>query len=147
MDVVVDPLIEEILAFVADAVGGGFGEVTEPVCPAGFEGVGDGEFVDEFVALGGVRGGDEFLKVEGATDAAGKVEMEAAKELFVGGEGCVGDVVALNGTEDVFVDEIATNNRAGGGGGIATDGGRWGGELLARAGVREAGVAVGSLLG
>jgi len=64
MDVVVDPLIEEILTFVTDAVGGGFGEVAEPVSPAGFKGVGDGKFVDEFVALGGVRGGDEFVEVE-----------------------------------------------------------------------------------
>ncbi len=118
MDVVVDPLIEEILAFVPDAVGGGFGEVAEPVSPAGFEGVGDGEFVDEFVALSGVRGGDEFVEVEGAADAAGEIEMDAAEELFIRGQRRVGDVIALHGTEDMFVDEVAADNWPGGGGGL-----------------------------
>ena len=47
--------------------------------------------------------------------------MNAAEEFFVGGEGRVGDMVAFHGAEDVFVDEIAADNLAGGGGGIATD--------------------------
>ena len=123
MDVVVDPLVEEILALVSDAVGGGLGEVAEPVGPAGFEGGADGEGVDELVAFGGVGGGGEGFEIGGVADAAGEVEVDAAEELFVGGEWRMGNIVAAHGAEDVIVDEVAMGDGAGGCGCLAADGG------------------------
>jgi len=55
-------------------------------------------------------------------------------------------VIALHGTEDMFVDEVEADNWPGGGGGLAADGGREIGKLLALAGFGEAGVAVGQRL-
>jgi hypothetical protein len=111
MNVVADPEVEDVLRGVPDAAGCGLVDVVEEVGPFRLVRPRHGQLIDELVAFVGIARREERSQLIVLRQAARQIDVNAAKELFIGRQPGVRYAVLLHLPENEFVDEVLARHR------------------------------------
>ncbi len=106
MNVVVNPAVEEVLRLVADPARSRLVDVVEEVRPLRLVRLGDGQSIDELVALIGIVRCEKGSQVFVVRRPAGQIDVQPPEEFSVGRQPGVRDAILFHFAEDEFVDQV-----------------------------------------